>query len=446
MTSNLYNPERVECVRWSPGSRSLKAAGTFLALLLAAGASQAQDLAPDDGNLAIHRALEVNYKTNPGQVFELQGSGDLQGWRDIGDVVFGEGGSVHDFVSSKNAPASFLYRVKISPSQQFGFAPSAIVGKQFAFNDDGGARVYNFDTRGSATEFSNLAGVSPATLAYSFRKNGDSYSRLTIERGSGDRDVYELDFSADHIGTYQRSEIRDGSTRDIDRGTFTLGAKRSPSQDPPATLIPQSLVGLSYLYSDGLTRERFDFVSNNSGRSIERAAVRHFGYAYQIGEETATATVVDGELTIEFEMTFTGESAGTYTRREYFDGTLEYTDEGLFSSGASVYHGAGANSTNLTLPADEIVGRSYLIRDGGTPCSLEFETQTSGKCVEGNQIDSFDFEYTVRCNATSVMKIKFSETSYDEYHMNYSDCTFMRYEVRSGKLVDTDTGTFSETP
>ena len=149
---------------------------------------------------------------------------------------------------------------------------------------------------------------------------------------------------------------------------------------------------------------------------------------------------------VEFEIDHAGGSCGTFTRRESVDGPLESTSEGVFSCAESVYHASGAESTTVTLPADELTGRTYVMRDGGTPCQLEFEMLRSGKCTEGNQVNPFEFDYVVTCNATSTITVRFGRLDYDEYRLNHTDETFVRNEFRRGKKVDSDTGTFSESP
>ena len=436
MIKPFYNPERVECVRWSPGTARL-----LLLLLLgfAALPVKAQELAPQP-NLSVRPVLEVHYSAGAGGVFELQGSDDLRSWRDLGDAVFGEGEQVQSFFPADgDAPSAYrYYRVKILSPQSFGFAPMHLIRKQLEFNDEGSALRLDFETRSSGS----AAGEG---FTYSYQKLGDTLGRLTIRRDGGS-DRIDLDFAADLVGNYTRSEIRGGVVKDIDTGTFALGTVTHPSPDPSANLIPESLMGCTFVFSDDAGHERLDFVTGLSGRGVDRAEVENFAYQYSESRETSTATIFyPGEIAVEFEMTFTGAgSSGTYVRREFVDGELDLTDEGIFSCARSIYHAAGADSTNVTLPVDELTGRSYLIRDGGTPQRLQFQTAFSGRLVEGNQVDPFEFDYLVKCNASATITIRFGDGDYDEYHLNHTDETFVRHEVRGGERIDSDTGTFSE--
>ena len=453
MAKLFNNPERVECVRWSPGSCGRMAAGTALLLAASAMFAAAQE---NGGNvnvvtapqtqfeIALDPVLGIDFEAGVGQVFELQGSTDLRGWRDIGDAVFGDGDRVsHFFVPGNSGDTYRYFRVKILPSQAFGFAPPNLVRHELSLNDDGGARRYTFFSRSSAV----LGGDEP--LTYSYLKLGDTRGRLTIDHGAGDRDQIDLNFSADLVGTYTRSTYQGGEVSDVDRGTFSVGNRIHPSPDPSTTVIPASLVGRSYIFSDGTNQERLDFVTDSGGRAIDRATVDHFSYEFEVGDEIATATISQpGDITVEFEMLFgLGSDCGTYVRREFVDGTLEATDEGIFSCADSIYHGAGATSTNVTLPADELTGHTYLMRDGGTVSRLNFQTHRSGRLTQGSRVEPFDFSYVVKCNATSAITITVGDDDgdYDEYHLNHTDMTFVRNEVRGGEVVDSDTGTFSDT-
>ena len=192
------------------------AALTLLLLITGASPSLAQELrtAP---------LTELSYTAGAGQVFELQGSRDLSSWRNVGDVVFGEGGSMREFVEASDAATGYrFYRVKISPSKEFGFAPRALLGRQIDFNDEGGARVFTFETRATGSS-------GGESFAYNYRKLGDTNGELDIERGDGTSEQIELDFSADLVGLYTRRLSRDGVVTDIDVGTFTF--RRTPT-DP----------------------------------------------------------------------------------------------------------------------------------------------------------------------------------------------------------------------
>lgn len=434
-TREFHNPERVECVRWSPGSCGLLAAGAALLLALSSAPASAQEL-------NVTPSIEVQYSAAAGQVFELQGSNDLRSWRDVKDVVFGEGERIGArFDSAVTAPGTYqFYRVKISPSKSFGFAPTHLPGKHLLLNDEGESQLVYFNSRAAATS-------GDATFAYSYRKTGGMTGRLSIGLTAGETETIELEFSADRVGHYTRTRTANGQVDDIDRGTFALGRGSHASPGSPATVLPDSLVGQSYLFSDGDTHERMDFVTELGGRTIDRDYVEHFNYEFSTAGEVVTATVsLPGEVSVEFEMTFGGRHSGIFVRREVVDGVPESTTEGVFSCAASVYHSEGAESTTVTLPAGDLAGRTYVMQDGGTPCHLRFENQQSGECTEGTRVDPFQFDYVVNCNSTSTVTLHFGVGEYDEYRLNHSDQVFVRSEVRGGELRDTDSGTFSESP
>ena len=434
MTSKDFSdPEPIERVAGILSSYLHAAAGiALLSGLVLASPAVAQDF-------KITPAFEFHYTAGAGQVYELQGSRDLRTWRKVGDVVFGEGDAVSEFVPpASDANGYRFYRVKHSPSKEFGFAPGSLTGKLIAFNDEGDAHIYSFTSRAGGS-------ADGGSLAYRYRKASDTVGKLVVERRAGESEHIELAFSADLAGSYTRTLRRGDSVIDVDLGTFSLGREAPQTPDQP----PAALAGNTYIFSDGDTRERFDFVTPDSGRAVDGVEVQAFTYSYAASGETGSPKVTiafPGDLAIEFTLEFGEGACGSFVRQESVDGRLVHSSEGVFSSARSVYHTDGAESTDVTLPAGELTGRTYVMRDGGTPCQLQFHTLESGRCIQGNLVDEIRYDYVVNCNSTSTITVRFGSDEYDRYQLNHSDQTFLRQEVRGGVLADTDTGTFAEAP
>ncbi|MFT4548124.1 MAG: hypothetical protein ACI9MB_002075, partial [Verrucomicrobiales bacterium] len=386
MTENFNGSERVKC------SRKITGTALLLSLAVLSWLPSANAQQP----VSAKAASKLSYEATAGQVFELQGSNDLAVWRDVGDVVFGDGKRVSDHLSGDPRRDDFrFFRVKIAPAQTFGFAPIYLLGKTIAFNDEGASQTVSFDSRSSAT-------LGEESKTYRYRKLGDTIARLDFTSGDTITERIDLEFVADLVGNYTRTKWVAGRVDDIDRGTFALGsAPLTHSPDSPATIIPESLVGLTYLFSDGDNSERLDFVTNTRGRAVDGATVLHFTYDYLQDNRSSIVTVhYHGEISVQYELRQGETSAGTFLRHESVDGILDHTSEGIFSSAASVYHTPGAESTTVTLPADELTGRTYVMLDGGTPCRLQFDDLLNGRCIEGSQVDEFEFDYAVDCAST----------------------------------------------
>lgn len=432
-SKDFSDPEPIEQVARMLSSCRHAAAGiALLSGLVLASPAVAQDF-------KITPAVECQYTAGAGQVYELQGSRDLRTWRKVGDVVFGEGDAVSEFVPPESDANGYrFYRVKHSPSKEFGFAPGSLTGKLIAFNDEGDAQIYSFTSRAGGS-------ANGGSFAYRYRKAGDAIGNLVVERRAGESEHIELAFSADLAGSYTRTLRRGDLVVDVDLGTFSLGREAPQPRDQP----PAALLGNTYVFSDGDIRERFDFVTPDSGRAVDGVEVQRFTYSYDTGGGSGSPRVMiafPGDLAIEFTLEFGEGACGSFVRRESVDGQLLHSSEGVFSSARSVYHTDGAESTDVTLPAGELTGRTYVMRDGGTPCQLQFHTLESGRCIQGNLIDDIRYDYVVNCNSTSTITVDFGSGGYDRYQLNHSDQTFLRQEVRGGVLTDTDTGSFSETP
>ena len=98
--------------------------GTLLGAFLASSLLHAQD------GLKIFTAIEVEFATERGKSYQLQGSGDLTDWTSVGDPVFGNGNTVNRIFSAKagDTVAFGNYRLDITEITVPGLAPWSFQG------------------------------------------------------------------------------------------------------------------------------------------------------------------------------------------------------------------------------------------------------------------------------------------------------------------------------
>src|SRR5512140_664784 len=113
---------------------------TVISLLSAATAALAQTNA-----LRIAKAIEIEYVTELGKSYVLQGSVDLKSWTDIGNSVLGNGQTVNQIFSTKDANVNYAsYRVSIAPGPTNGFAPWTLGGVQLQMDDQTASNVVHY--------------------------------------------------------------------------------------------------------------------------------------------------------------------------------------------------------------------------------------------------------------------------------------------------------------
>jgi hypothetical protein len=91
-----------------------------------------------------------------------------------------------------------------------------------------------------------------------------------------------------------------------------------------------------------------------------------------------------------------------------------------------------------------LVGLTYLVSENGTeaPERVEFLTATTGRKVEGADIDPFSFTYTPN-GTTATFRLQFKTDKWDDYTVNFATGTFSRVEFDKNVQKDSDTGTFA---
>ncbi|MCD8533699.1 MAG: hypothetical protein LR011_02475, partial [Verrucomicrobia bacterium] len=313
---------------------------------------QAQDTLD---SLRVYTAIEVEYETEKGKIYQLQGSSDLNEWAVIGDPVYGNGNKVTLYFSSrKGVELDYaMYRLSVNQPVDSGYAPWSVAGMALLLDDEPGDDILQFLDESNGLEEDD----SDDRFTYEISKLNEN--QLTIkatrnEPGSGSQtkiDIYTLTFSSPDKGMWSREEIRKGKVKDRDQGVFTLvsldeAAKWTPPNPGSASAVsvPTSLSTLSYLFNTGESPDLLEFVNATQGVEHEDSFSddddddddnpgKSFTYTYTTGPaNTATLNVsFNGNRRDEYMMTFTAGSSGRFVRNEYRGGNLKDVDRGSFS-------------------------------------------------------------------------------------------------------------------
>ncbi len=441
--------------------------GVFAGLLSASSWVQAQS------ELKIFTAIEVEFATERGQSYQLQGSTDLGAWSNIGEPVFGNGNPVNQIFSAKDGGAVTFgnYRLNVTPITVPGLAPWSFQGLSLGLGDDGAHEHYDFLSETNGVKVSPT-GTDPFT--YTFTRTGDNEAQVKLVKGSsaGDkdrRDLYTFTFTAAKLGTFVREEFRGARLKDRDLGTFTvLDGTQPPGGNPGDTnsvpvAPPASLKGLAYSFLSGATPERLEFLSETTGIEIEDKPRpdedepnKPFSYTYAFTTPTNATLVVNlpDNRRDEYDLTFTQGAQGSFVRREFRGDLLTDTDNGAFSpagnatSGGPNGGGGGTPPDGNGSPVPELTGTRYLFRSGATPDRLTFTTATSGSeqsTEEDDDANAFTYVYTVKEGSAATLVVTFKPGQRDEYDLTFNldgTGTFVRREVRDDVVTDTDTGSF----
>ena len=431
------------------------------AALLATAAAQAADEA---NPLKIYTAIEVEFGTDAGKVYHLQGSGDFSTWTDIGVPVFGVGRPVNQVFSTRGGGnvAFEFYRLQIAAAPTGDLAPWTLTGLTLNFDDTSGGDLMQFLTDTNGVDL----GINPDPFNYQITRPGPNVVVAELNYGalyygvpsSNKIDVLTLTFTAPGMGTWSRDEFRNGSLKDHDVGVFSVvvgATPGNPNGTPPVvpTAIPTALTGLSYLFQSGETPDRLDFSTAvtglETGDDVEDDEPNAFTYTYALtGADTASLVVTfkAGKYD-EYDLTFANGAQGTFVRREFKDGVLDDTDQGAFSAGGSLPGGGGGNQGNP--PTDPVVtGFTYTMQSGDIPEQVAFQTATTGVQLDDSAPSSFIYTHAFTAPGVARLVVRFDTDKWDEYDLTYTGAnagTFVRREFRNSVLNDTDTGSFTRT-
>lgn len=431
----------------------------------------AQDPAP----LKIFTAVEVEFGTQSGKVYQLQGSSNLVDWVDIGAPVFGVGRDITQIFSTRSGGQVVFgaYRIQDVAAPTNGLAPWSLAGATLSLDDTPGEDLMQFTDGTKGVDL----GADPDPFSYAFTRVDADTVRADVDYGDGKKDVLTLTFTAPARGTWVREEYRKERLKDRDLGVFSVvsntvpggvpdpGTPPPPPVDPGATNAPaeppSSLAGLVYQFQSGEHPDRLEFKDSSTGvevgDDVDDDEPNNFTYTYTTtGADSATIVVTfkPGRHD-DYELTFGSAGRGTFVRREFRDDQLKDTDLGAFSAVAGEPAGNGGGTggnggdnggAGGEVPAGpSLEGVRYRFATGEDPDLLTFNSATAG--IEEGDSDATPFTYTYEKTgpAAARLTVRFKADKWDEYDLTFAGGnrgTFVRREYDKSQLKDTDSGTF----
>ncbi|MFM1941139.1 MAG: hypothetical protein RI897_121 [Verrucomicrobiota bacterium] len=457
-----------------------------------------------EDSLQVFKAVEVEFGTQPGKVYTLEGSYDLVTWEALEDRVFGHGGIERRLFSARslNQAVPDYFRLVVGETAIDGLAPWALSGVTINMDDQPGGDLMMFNSESEGID----GGITPDPFTYTYVRTGPDEGQIEIFYDSKKRDVLHLTFTSSGNGTWVRDEYRKGKLKDRDAGIFSVvtddggqipgGGAGGGTTDPNLpTEMPVDLEGLTYSFHSGGHPDRLVFETATSGTEYgddeDDNEANVFTYTYtQTGVDTAVLLVqFKADKWDEYELTFSNGAQGSFIRKEYKDGELDDTDMGMFSpvdsaaSGSTgtddnggatggtddnggttggtddnggttggtddnggATGGTGDNGGVDVAAAVAVEGFNYSMVVGLQTVRLEFSGAASGTEHDDSGPNSFTYTYEVTGDATANLVIVLKSDKWDEYSLTFTGDgvgTFERTEYDNNLLKDTDSGTFS---
>lgn len=451
-------------------------------LTLLAAASGHLTYAQDE--VRIYTAIEVEFSTAPGKLYQLQGSSNLTSWVDIGDPVFGNGLTVSQVFSTKRGSEVTFesYRLTTATNPVVGLAPWAFTGVSLALGDDGAAEHYDFLT---PTNGVRIASGSSEPFSYLLKRTGDNEVKVELVRGTtayyaDRREVYTFTFSTVDLGTYVREEFRSQALKSRRLGTFRGLAGLTPPTPIPGTnqppqgtnavvtvplVPPSSLAGLEYYFHRGETPEHLQFSTETNAFEIEGKVRLYYGqvisgertpvtytYALTSSNQARLSVTCPKDRRDDYVLTFTQGAQGTYVRTEWRKDRVDDADEGSFSPAATPPPSPTGGGTTGGVPGPyetkapvQLVGTTIIVRTGEHPIQLVFSTTTLGVETDDSDRSSFSYTYQKVSAITAHLVVRFKADRWDEYDLTYNSSgpgSLVLHEFKNHALDRTRTGSF----
>ncbi|MBI1177302.1 hypothetical protein GC207_07670 [bacterium] len=436
--------------------------GSLITIMMAAGSTT---LLAQTNQLHIYTAIEVEYQTEQGNTYTLQGSVGLTNWVDIGTPILGNGQIEDRIFSTKDSTVNYAsYRLLITPGPTNGYAPWTLEGVSLQMDDSKSSNAVQYLSSTNGQDV-YVGGSDPFTFHYSRSTGNDG--RVERRYSPTRRDILSYTFTGPGIGSWVRDEFEYnvlkshdvGAFRYLDYGTNNVGTNTPPvivDAQPPAP--PSSLTGLVYYAFTGPYPDKYQFNLDNTGIATPGSSSDEvetsnggnaFTYSYSVlSTNTASLVINFGYYGIggdrqEYDLTFNDGSSALFNRRIYRLGSLFTTDNGVFSPNALAPTFGGGRETNSvpTTPPTDPTGFVYTMFDSSTPERLAFQTSISGMEFGDSAPSEFTYTYVATGLNTFHVVVTFKPDKWDEYDLTFSSgsagsMVVHRYDKNSLKRID----------
>ena len=421
--------------------------------------------AQNTNELSVHHAIEVEYQTESGKVYALQGSITLNQWTDIGDPIVGNGQLVHRLVSLKDSSAAFAaYRLHIIDGPTNGYAPWSLQGVHLRMEDSAATNEVHFltSTNGEDAYVSGKDGFS-----YHYERTGENDGLAERVYSPTRRDVLRYNYRGAGVGSWVREEYEQSLLKNRVVGAFHY-VSQPQGTNPPVSVgqpptPPTSLTGAVYYAFTGPQPEKYVFnAAGNTGIAVPASTGGEhetsvggnaFTYTYKVlTSDTASLVINFGYYGIggdrqEYEMQFNDGATALFTRRIYRLGSLFTTDHGVYSPNSVLITTSdpGEPATPPTTP----VGLTYTMKIDATPIRLVFSGGSEGIQYDDSAPNEFSYTYGSTGVGSYHLVVKLKADRWDEYDLKFTAGrlgTAVVKQFRKNVLNRTVGGTFTVAP
>lgn len=423
----------------------------------------------------ISPAIEIQYETQVGKAYLLQGALNLTNWTDIGYRVLGHGRSVHHLFPTRSDGTSeyVAYRVIEQEGPTNGFAPWSLDGGRILQSTEGATNVVEYLDDHSGRDVYTSASDP---FGYTYARLTENEAQVDRSYGPDWHDRVTYSYTAPGLGTWVREEYRLDILERRILGCFRYlsDATNSPPgvTNPPVVITPgqppappESLTNLVYYVLSGALPDQLTFLTATTGTESSTAAGRHvehgtansFTYSYTVLSPNTASLIINfgyygfGGDRNEYDLTYTDGPSGTFVRRIFRLGSLVSTDTGTFSpyQNPPTPPGTPGNTPDPNGPPPANPGGlTFSLSGDDDPVRLVFRNAVAGVAFDDSAPSEFSYTYTPGEASKFSLMVRYKVDRWDEYDLTFTngiDGTYARRAFKKGRLDRTEAGVFTVT-
>lgn len=295
-----------------------------LLFLLTAGGGMAVPLVLMD--LAVTDTAQLVLPSEPGKVYQLLASTDLNTWPEAGEPVFGTGEPIELWPPAQAKPATHqFFRVRIDTEPAGGLAPWKLTDTPLLLNEGDRAVKYEFGAEGAGFW---KTGEITRPFTWVWLRTGKDSGKVTVNwPDGGAHEDLKLDFDGPLLGHFTRDQWAEGLLVNSSAGTFgAVPAAGSP-------LMPGALAGRKIALADGATGSVLSLDTTNAGTRSLDGDSRPVTYSWLVtgGNNINLTTSISPTHGEEYQLIFKGPQTGKFIRKTFTEGVFRDEDSGVFT-------------------------------------------------------------------------------------------------------------------
>ncbi len=294
------------------------------AACLSAGLSAARGdglLAVAPPAVSLRSAVVLSMPLEPGLLYQLQASSDLQFWSDLGFPQRGTGTVWEQSLAVGGLP---FFRLKVLGAEPSAWAPETPAGQSFQFNE---GHQLSRATFGPQAEGAWQVGESSRPCQWTWRRSGPTQGRAELAMAEGAREVLQFQFTAAAAGHFTRQRFRGNQLEETGAGSFGPAPAVGAELAAPTSIAQRAL-------SLGDLPEGCSLTLDRAGGGLRQLAGQRtpfVGTWLVTGSRTARLVASFGpDHGEDYQFTFTAPQSGRFTRQTFSEGIFRDLDEGPF--------------------------------------------------------------------------------------------------------------------